>query len=140
MFFRDIIQKYLIEKTDNGFIQFLRYCFVGGLAFLVDYGMLYVLSDLISLHYIIAASVAFIAGLVVNYILSTRWVFSGAKLTNKRREFIVFALIGVVGLFLTDLLMYVLTDKVGFHYLISKLVTAAIVLFWNFIARKVILF
>ena len=140
MFFRDIIQKYLLEKTDNGFIQFLRYCFVGGLAFLVDYGMLYVLSDLISLHYIIAASVAFIAGLVVNYFLSTRWVFSGAKLTNKRREFIVFALIGVVGLFLTDLLMYVLTDKVGFHYLISKLVTAAIVLFWNFIARKVILF
>lgn len=58
------------RKKDNGFIQLLW-----AVLFIVDYGMLYLLSDLISLHYIIAASIAFIAGLMVIYILNTRCFF-----------------------------------------------------------------
>lgn len=128
------------EKTDNTFIQFFRYCFVGGLAFLVDYGLLYLLSDKFGLHYLLSASIAFIAGLVVNYLISTFWVFSESKYQDKRKEFAIFAIIGVIGLGLTEGLMWLFTDLAGMHYMLSKLITAALVLLWNFIARKVILF
>ena len=128
------------EKTDNTFIQFFRYCFVGGLAFLVDYGLLYLLSDKCGLHYLLSASIAFIAGLVVNYLISTFWVFSESKYEDKRKEFAIFAIIGVIGLGLTEGLMWLFTDLAGLHYMLSKLITAALVLLWNFIARKVILF
>ena len=128
------------EKTDNTIIQFFRYCFVGGLAFLVDYGLLYLLSDKFRLHYLLSASIAFIAGLVVNYLISTFWVFSESKYEDKRKEFAIFAFIGVIGLGLTEGLMWLFTDLVGLHYLLSKLITAALVLLWNFFARKVILF
>ena len=128
------------EKTDNTFIQFFRYCIVGGLAFLVDYGLLYLLADKFGLHYLLSASIAFIAGLVVNYLISTFWVFSESKYQDKRKEFAIFAFIGVIGLGLTEGLMWLFTDLVGLHYLLSKLITAALVLLWNFFARKVILF
>lgn len=128
------------EKTENILIQFFRYCFVGGLAFLVDYGLLYLLSDKVGLHYLLSASIAFIAGLVVNYLISTFWVFSESKYQDKRKEFAIFAIIGVIGLGLTEGLMWLFTDLAGLHYMLSKLVTAALVLLWNFIARKVILF
>lgn len=128
------------EKTNNTFIQFFRYCFVGGLAFLVDYGLLYLLSDKVGLHYLLSASIAFIAGLVVNYLISTFWVFSESKYEDKRKEFAIFAIIGVIGLGLTEGLMWLFTDLAGLHYMLSKLITAALVLLWNFIARKLILF
>lgn len=128
------------EKTNNTFIQFFRYCFVGGLAFLVDYGLLYLLSDKVGLHYLLSASIAFITGLVVNYLISTFWVFSESKYEDKRKEFAIFAIIGVIGLGLTEGLMWLFTDLAGLHYMLSKLITAALVLLWNFIARKLILF
>jgi len=127
-------------KTDNVFIQFFRYGIVGGLAFLVDYGLLYLLSDKCGLHYLLSASIAFIAGLVVNYLLSIFWVFSESKYQDKRKEFAIFAFIGVIGLGLTEGLMWLFTDLTGLHYLLSKLITAALVLLWNFFARKAVLF
>ena len=80
-------------KTDNIFIQFFRYCIVGGLAFLVDYCLLFLLSDKCGLHYLLSAGIAFIAGLVVNYLISTFWVFSESKYEDKRKEFAIFAII-----------------------------------------------
>ena len=130
-----------VNTTDNVFVQLFRYLFVGGTAFLVDYGLLYVLTEYCGMHYLLSATLAFIAGLVVNYLISTKWVFrTGAPLTNKAAEFTVFALIGVVGLLLNNVLLYVFTDICLINYMISKLIATAVVTLWNFGARKFILF
>ena len=129
-----------LKETDNWFIQLFRYCFVGGLAFIVDYGLLVLLTEVCGLHYLISATISFIAGLIVNYLLSTSWIFRKSKLENKWAEFIVFAIIGVIGLGLNNLLLYLFTDIIHIHYMISKLITTGIVMIWNFGARKIILF
>lgn len=122
-------------------VQLFRYLFVGGLAFVVDYGLLFVLTEYAGLHYLASATIAFIAGLTVNYFLSTSWIFrSGAVIKNKVGEFVVFALIGVVGLVLTNVLLFLFTDVCGIHYMVSKLITTALVMLWNFFGRKLILF
>lgn len=138
--FNKLIQKAFIEKTDNWFIQLFRYFFVGGFAFLVDYGLLVLLTEVFGLHYLVSATISFLAGLVVNYLLSTSWIFRKSTLENKWAEFLIFAVIGVVGLGLNNLLLYLFTDKLHIHYMISKLLTTAIVMIWNFGARKIILF
>ena len=76
----------------------------------------------------------------MNYLLSIFWVFSESRYREKRIEFAIFAFIGVIGLGLTEGLMWLFTDLAGLHYLLSKLITAALVLLWNFIARKAVLF
>jgi len=133
-------RKLFVEETSNTFIQFFRYLFVGGTAFVVDYGLLYVLTEYAGLHYLLSATISFIAGLVVNYLLSTWWIFRKSKLQNKWAEFLVFAIIGVVGLLLNNLFMYVFTDLFHIHYMVSKLITTALVMIWNFAGRKYILF
>ena len=138
--FNKLIQKAFIEKTDNWFIQLFRYFFVGGFAFLVDYGLLVLLTEVFGLHYLVSATISFLSGLVVNYLLSTSWIFRKSTLENKWAEFLIFAVIGVVGLGLNNLLLYLFTDKLHIHYMISKLLTTAIVMIWNFGARKIILF
>lgn len=119
--------------------QFLRYLVVGGVAFLVDFGVLVVLTELY-FHYLISAAIAFCCGLVTNYLLSITWVFSARSMADKRVEFAIFSIIGIVGLGWNQLLMYLGTDIVGLDYRVSKLITVALVLFWNFGMRKLLLF
>ncbi len=126
--------------TDSTRVQLLRYVVVGGVAFVVDWGLLALLTECAGLYYLVSATISFIAGLAMNYALSTTWVFGCGTMQNKWAEFAVFALIGIVGLVLNNVFLWLFTDVVGVHYLISKVVVAAVVMLWNFFARKFILF
>lgn len=130
----------LFAKSDKTSTQFIRYIFVGGIAYAVDFGSLYFLTDIIRIHYLISAAAAFILGLITNYILSIFWVFARRTLTSKQMEFLIFAIIGVVGLGLNEGIIWFFTALIHFHYLMSKVVSAIIIFFWNFFARKKILF
>ena len=136
----DTIKKLLKNQTNRTHIQFFRYIFVGGAAFLVQFGSLYVFTSIFSIYYLISATIAFILGLIANYALSISWVFNKRTLDNIWSEFTIFTVIGVVGLFLNDLFMWFFTDYVGLYYLLSNIIAAALILFWNFFARKFTLF
>ena len=127
------------EKTTNIFIQFFRYIFVGGFAFLADAFTLWLCEKW--MNYMIAAAIAFVVGLAINYALSIWFVFSeSSKVKNKVKEFVVYGIIGLIGLLITEGIMYLFTDVFGLYFLISKIIAAEIVLVWNFVARKVVLY
>lgn len=137
---KDLLNRIFKDSTSNLLIQLFRYTFVGGIAFVVDYGTLYVFTEFVGLHHLVSAAIAFVLGLTVNYLLSTSWVFASRTMKSKWIEFTVFATIGIIGLGLNELIIYTGTDVIGLHYMLSKLISTAIVFFWNFFARKITLF
>ena len=128
--------------------EFIRYLFVGGTAFLVDFGTLYLtktflFSSLGDTGVYIATALGFIVGLIYNYILSLIFVFKSARERNKGKSvgaFVVFAIIGVIGLLLTEAGMWLGYDVLKINYLIVKIFVAAVVLIWNYGARKLLIF
>lgn len=120
--------------------EFIRYAMVGGIAFVVDFFLLGFLTEWCGLHYLVSATIAFVAGLTVNYTLCLLWVFSYRNLNDKRLEFVLFSVVGLGGLVLTDILMAVLTPVLHGQYLWAKAITACFVLLWNFILRRQLLF
>ena len=140
MHIRNFLTLLIKGKANNVFLQLFRYTFVGGFAFVVDFGLLYILTEYTALHYLLSTSLAFIAGLIVNYAISKLWVFDKSAIRMPTMEFIVFTIIGITGLAFTDLLMWLFTEKVGMFYMHSKVITTIIVFFWNFFARKYIIF
>lgn len=141
-------KKLFVGDTENTLIQFFRYCFVGGLAFLVDFAVSWLLFRFVfgeqkSFGWV-ANSLSFVAGLAVNYIISTFWIFKNSKVENKLVEFISFAAIGVVGLLITigitKLFELWLGDKTSLFQIIAKLVATAVSFLWNFFARKILLY
>lgn len=137
---KQFLHTVFVAPTNNWMLQLFRYGFVGGVAFAVDYGTLFVLTHYAGVPYLWSAAIAFILGLVTNYLISISWVFQHSGKMNVWQEFTFFAIIGVIGLGLNELIMYVGTDMMHLHYMISKLISTAIVFFWNFFARKFILF
>ena len=134
------LQALCLEPTDSTLVQFVRYTVVGGLAFLGDFFTLFALTRFGGVHYLISAAIAFLVGLTLNYALSAVWVFSRRTLKNRAVEFGIFVGIGMIGLGLNELGMWLLAGRVGLHYLWAKIVTAGVVYVWNFGARKLALF
>ncbi|WP_413827345.1 GtrA family protein [Methanobrevibacter sp. UBA313] len=132
-----LINKILKEKTDNLLLQFFRYIFVGGTAFVIDFGLLYVFTTYLGIYYLISAVLSFLISVLVNYVMSTKWVFNQDKINNKLVEFNLFILISTIGLVFTEIILYLLTDMCGIYYMISKIIASILVLFWNFSARRV---
>ena len=118
------------------FDQFIKYFGVALVGYLFDFGILIFLQEVLNVHYLIAATVGFTVGLAVVFALSGKYVFKNAKTKSKSTEFGLFALIGIVGLGLLALLMWILTDIFGVNYIISKVIATVFVYMWNFFARR----
>lgn len=130
------ISSLLFEPTDNSLLQFFRYAFVGGIATIVDWGIQFFVTNL-GVHYLITAVFAFCAGLICNFLLSKLFVFQAEKARLKLTgEFLSYLIIGVIGMMFTVIIMYLFTELLFFDFMISKMIATAIVLFWNFFARK----
>ena len=138
--------KLFAGATENTLIQFFRYCFVGGAATVVDWGISALLFFAVfDQHYaILANGSSFVAGLLANYFLSTFWVFRSSKVQSRLVEFLAFAAIGVVGLLLTIGITKVSEITLGnitsAYQMIGKVVSTMVAFLWNFFARKYLLF
>ncbi len=137
---RTFLRKALKDKTHNTYVQFGRSVFVGGAAFLVDFIILWTLTDHMGIHYLISALFGFTLGLATAYVLSIYWVFKDRLLNKPWLEFIIFCGIGVVGIILNEFLLWFFSDVMLLHYLMSKIVATIVVFPFNFFARKHFLF
>jgi putative flippase GtrA len=127
------------EATSTA-LQLFRYTVVGGLAFTVDFAILWLLTDFLHVHYLASAALAFLTGLVVNYCLSIIWVFNQRVVNNRWAEFTAFGVLGIAGLGLNEISMYLFTGILGLHYLGSKIISTVLTYAWNFVSRKLLLF
>ena len=126
-------------------LQFVRYIFAGGFAFVVDFGTLIACRELLFRDFawgVYAAVVfAFMAGHVTNYVLSLWFVFTDPEERRKgltMRAFWLFALCALGGMGVTELGMWIGYGILHLHYVLVKVVMAAIVFALNFIGRKII--
>lgn len=128
-----------MAKKNNLLLQIIKFGGVGFLCFLIDFGVLCILTELLSIPVLISAALAFTVSVVVNYILSVVFVFEVSKNHSKKRNFILFIVFSVIGLGLTELLMFLGVDVIHIHYMFVKIISTGIVMIYNFITRKLFL-
>jgi putative flippase GtrA len=109
-------------------------------AFSTDFGTLALLTEAARLHYLFSAGISFLLGTSASYLLSVRWVFPVRRYASRRVEYALFVVVGTVGLGLNELLLWAFTEGLGIYYLASKMIAACLIFFWNFAARKLLLF
>ena len=119
--------------------QFAKFGVVGVIAFIIDYGLMVLLTEAFGVNYLISATISFTVSVIFNYLASMRYVFTHKDGMSRRREFVIFVVLSVIGLGLNDLLMWIATGLVGISYLISKIFATAVVMVYNFVTRKVFL-
>ena len=139
--------------------QILKFGVVGVVCFGIDFVITLVVAA-ICRNFGMATSPAALFGafwgftisVIINYILSMKFVFVRKENMDRRKEFVIFVILSLFGLLLNELIIWFCVDVVYeaiadmFAWLTAGLVTAGakiiatgIVMVYNFITRKIFL-
>lgn len=116
-------------------LEIVRFCFVGGVSFLMDYGLLFALTEFAGIYYLYSSAISFSITVVFNYWLCIIYVFKDAK-KQTTRQATIFFVTGVLGLGLNQLCMWLFVAVAGLHYMLAKIFATAIVTVWNYITKR----
>lgn len=121
--------------------EFFRYFVVSTAALLADFIVFSFGIRLLNIPWPLSATCGFIIGVLVAYFLSVRFVFSRRKLrAAPLRELLVFSAVGLAGLALTQITLWIGIELLQFNPEFSKICAAGFTFVFNFLVRKFILF
>ena len=121
-------------------MKIVGYFFVGGAAATVDIGLFFIFAKLFGYNYFLVGCVGFSLATAMNYFLSIRYVFRSGVRFTKHTELTFIYIVSLLGLGLNQGILFVLVEQAGAELMLSKLVAAGGVFFWNFSARNLIVF
>ena len=129
----------VVERVASA--QIIRYFFVSLVALAMDAGALFALVHIATVSASKATALAFCLGAYINYSLSVKLVFSERRLKDQQLiEIISFILIGILGLLITESIIYIVFTQMDYRLEIAKFLAAGITFFFNFFVRKIVLF
>lgn len=113
-------------------IRFIKYSTVGAGTFLFDLALLYILTDVLHIHYLYSAGIAFLIAVSLNFILSRKYVFKGSA-RSTQVGYINFILIALIGLGMVVGGMYVLVSVFSVSYVVARVFLAGLTGIWNYL-------
>lgn len=140
--------------------QILKFGVVGIISFIVDFVITMVVSTVLRtlLHMgtskaaLIGAFFGFVISVIVNYILSMKYVFERRDDMDRKKEFVIFVILSAFGLVINELIILLCIDVIYNNWLWlqswvndtlatagSKIVATGVVMVYNFITRKIFL-
>lgn len=120
-------------------LQFVRFASVGIISLAVDYGFMIILNEATDMGYFRACAFSYTLSILVNYVLSMRYVFRGREDMSKSKEVTIFLVLSLIGLGLNQMAMWLLVDVLGIFYAMAKILAALMVTSYNFISKKTFL-
>jgi putative flippase GtrA len=128
-----------MKKIQQLAVQFCKFGLVGTVCFCIDYSLMVLLTEFTGLGYFWSSAVSFVVSVVVNYILSMRYVFAGKEELGRVQEMAIFVALSMIGLALNQMFMWIAVDFFGLFYAIAKIFSTMLVTIYNFISRKLFL-
>jgi putative flippase GtrA len=116
------------------------YFIVGGISFLANFCTFIVLIKAFGLFWLFANVAGFLVGTWVNYVLSIKFVFESRIFSRRHHEVFLTVIVSVVGVLMESLLISLAHDRMNLSIVLSKIIAAGLVFFWNYGARRFLVF
>lgn len=118
------------------FIQIIKFSIVGVIATIIDYILLYLLTEFLDINYLISSTISFSVSLIVNYLLSIKWVFN-VRIKQTFKEVFTFVFLSIIGLIINEVILYLGVHLLNIYYMVCKIGATIVVMIYNFISRKI---
>ena len=142
--------------------QIAKFGLVGVICFIIDYVVYRIfnvvfeitgVAQAFSQYYLISAFLGFCISVVCNYILSFKFVFERKEDMSRKKEFVIFLILSVIGLGINELCLWLGIDVIYKNFawlkgimsesfakdIFFKFGATGVVMVYNFITRKIFL-
>lgn len=121
------------------FKQIICYLCVGAGATLVEWVVFYFMTQVWTIHYAFATTLAFVLSTFANWFFG-RIILFRASDSGLFQELIRIYLASVIGLILNLIIMFVMVDKLSCDEMLSKITATGLVFFWNYGVRRLFIY
>lgn len=128
----------LIKKLYAKFRNLILYGIIGCFTASLDFVVFTLLSKYTGIYYIIANCISVLVGITTSFILNRSLNFKVKDKTGKR--FAIFLSVGLFGLLLSNMILYVGVDYLHLDELLVKLASIVFVVLIQYILNKFITF
>lgn len=128
----------MLSRLYQRFRNLILYGIIGSFTSALDFAVFTLLSKYIGIHYIIANCISVLVGITTSFALNRSINFKVKDKTGKR--FLIFLTVGLCGLLLSNVILYVGIDMLSGDELIVKLASIVLVVGFQFILNKFITF
>lgn len=127
-----------MEQRIN-YIQLVKFAVAGAIGAGIEICTYVYLVDFLEMYYLTASFISVSLAVIVNYIISQKWVFDSGRY-SKKLEFTIFVVVSLFALLLNQLLMWYFVETVELEDKLSKVLAIGLVACVNFFAKKFFVF
>ncbi|MGI6243839.1 MAG: GtrA family protein [Prevotella sp.] len=127
-----------IQKLYSKFRNLILYGIIGSCSSGLDFLLYTCFVQLFGWHYIVSNCLSVLAGISTSFILNRNYNFRVKDKTRKR--FTLFLTVGLCGMVLSNLILWVCIGQLHMDKIISKLLSIILVVFFQFLINKYITF
>lgn len=120
--------------------RLLRYLAAGTTAAIVDFGLLYLFTEKVGLHYLTSAILAFIVAFIVSFLLQKFWTFQDDSVDRVHAQAAFYLVIALLNLLLNTGLLYVFVDILHLWYMTGQFITSGLIAFESFFISRHFIF
>jgi dolichol-phosphate mannosyltransferase len=119
--------------------RFVKFALVGASGVLVNMGLLWLLTEVAGLLYLISASISIECSIISNFVLNDYFTFPDRRSQGFRdflRHLGKFNVVSMGGIGINLLVLWLLSDLLGINYLLSNLCGIAVAMMWNYLVNS----
>ncbi len=133
----------MIQKTKDFTLflyqhHFVRYVFVGGSTFVIDFALLFILHQNFNLSVAIATTIAYWISIIYNFALNRYWTFSAWERESLRRHLSAYLVLLGFNYLFTVITVSLLSHIIYFG--LAKVIAVAIQITWTYPIYKNVIF
>lgn len=118
----------------NFLFKFIKFALVGGLGFIIDFGLTWIFKEKLKFNKYYANAIGFCAAATSNFYLNRSWTFQ-SKDPEIWLQYYKFILISLIGLGLNTIVIYLFEKNTNLSFYWSKIIATILVVLWNFSAN-----
>ena len=128
----------IVKTLYKKFHHLVLYGIIGSFLSGLDFLIYTLLVQLVGLQYLVANCISVVAGISTSFYLNRNYNFKVKDHTKRR--FSIFLTVGLCGLVMSNLILYLCIDNLGMDKLTSKLLSILLVVFFQFLVNKYLTF
>lgn len=129
-------------------VRFFKFLIVGTVGFIVDFGLLTFLVEILGFIPVVANTISFSAAVVSNFTFNRYWTYPDSRSKRRRIQLLQFGVVSMIGLMINNGILLLLQNPFELllrtahapaaisGYIPAKIIGTIVVLFWNFFINR----